>query len=182
MPPGVVSIQEIIINGHDLPTIIAEEVQFADLGVDDLVVEIRESFLVSNPQETVELLTRFNAEGIRLALEDFGASFSPISYIHRVPFDGVKIGRSFTRELPASMGTVWVIEGIASATQAMSTMCIVEELAQLNSLRDAGMRYGQGFLFSPPARAAVCEGLLTRDSLLPYSAHAADATSSRVML
>ena len=173
------------IENPNLPTIIAEEVQFADLGVNDLVVEIRESFLVSNPQETVELLTRFNAEGIRLALEDFGASFSPISYIHRVPFDGVKIGRSFTRELPASMGTVWVIEGIASATQAMSTMCIaegVEELAQLNSLRDAGMRYGQGFLFSPPARAAVCEGLLTRDSLLPDSAPAADATSSRVML
>ena len=107
-----------------------------------------------------------------MALEDFGASFSPISFIHRVPFDGVKIGRSFTRELPTSMGTVWVIEGIANAALSMSTMCIaegVEELAQLNALREAGIQFGQGFLFSPPARAAVCDGLLTRDSLLPLA-------------
>ena len=167
-----VNMSYLSLENAELPRIISSEVARAGLGLNDLVVEIRESFLVNNPQETVELLAAFNAEGVRLALEDFGASFSPISFIHRVPFDGVKIGRSFTRELPTSMGTVWVIEGIANAALSMSTMCIaegVEELAQLNALREAGIQFGQGFLFSPPARAAVCDGLLTRDSLLPLA-------------
>jgi EAL domain-containing protein (putative c-di-GMP-specific phosphodiesterase class I) len=152
-----------------LTSTIAVELESSGVEAEDLIIEVSESILVANPEEVVELLTKLDDVGVRLALEDFGASFSAISYIHRMPFGCVKIGRTFTQELPESLGTVWLIEGIRNVTDATETMCVaegIEEMAQCDALRDAGVRYGQGFLFSPPVRVSVCDALLARPSLM----------------
>jgi EAL domain-containing protein (putative c-di-GMP-specific phosphodiesterase class I) len=141
----------------------------AGIKATDLVIEVKESILVENPDETIQLLTELNDVGVRLALDEFGASFSTISYIHQVPFDCVKIGRSFTRDLPASTGTLWLIEGIRKVTETMNTMCIaagIENPDQLNSLRESGVEFGQGFLFSAAVKSVACRELLAQHSLM----------------
>lgn len=162
-----------------LASSIVSELTAAGLDAGDLIVEVAESILVANPEEVVELLTQLDGIGVRLALEDFGASFSAISYIHRMPFGCVKIGRSFTQELPESLGTIWLIEGIRNVTDATGTMCLaegIEEMGQYDALREAGVKYGQGFLFSPPVRASGCDALLARPSLMAAAVNEALAS------
>lgn len=158
-----------------LSEFVAEELRHSGLRQKDLVIELKELFLVTEHEGTVELLAKLRAVGGRLAVADFGASFSQISYIHKIPFDFVKIGRSLTRELPGSSGTAWHVDSVATVAQSMSTACIaegIETMAQLDALRSIGVNFGQGFLFSPAVRAAVCEALLAQPSLLPLSATA----------
>jgi EAL domain-containing protein (putative c-di-GMP-specific phosphodiesterase class I) len=131
-------------------------------GIDpkDVMVEIPESVLLDDPDSTFEFLTMLNGIGVRLALENFGSSFSPIAYIHRVPIDCLKIDRSFTAELPDSMGTYWLIECIAKFAGSMGMMCIVEgveRFSQIASIQSMGLNVGQGSFLSPPMNAKDCE-------------------------
>jgi EAL domain-containing protein (putative c-di-GMP-specific phosphodiesterase class I) len=141
----------------------------ANTGVNakDIMVEINESVLLDDPESTFEFLSQLNRVGVRLALENFGSSFSPIAYIHRVPFFCLKIDRSFTAELPQSVGTTWLIECIAKFAGSMGMMCVVEgieRVEQLNSVRDMGLSVGQGSMFASPVSAKDCEVLLTNAS------------------
>jgi EAL domain-containing protein (putative c-di-GMP-specific phosphodiesterase class I) len=150
---------------------VSASIASAGIKPQDLVIEIKESTLVNSPDETTDLLHRLHTVGVRLALEDFGSSFSAISYVHKLAFDCLKIGKSFVADLPRSLGTAWLIEGIANVTTSMDTLCIaegIERMEQVDALRDAGLTLGQGFIFSPPVSAAECEVLLQKPSLLPF--------------
>ena len=139
----------------------------ADSGIDarDVMVEISESVLLDDPDSTFDFLTKLNGIGVRLALENFGSSFSPIAYIHRVPIDCLKIDRSFTAELPDSMGTYWLIECIAKFAGSMGMMCIVEgveRLEQIASIQSLGLNIGQGSFLSLPMNTRDCEAFMTK--------------------
>jgi EAL domain-containing protein (putative c-di-GMP-specific phosphodiesterase class I) len=148
--------------------LIVKEIEAAGIESNDVIVEVKESILVENPEETISFLTQLHEAGVRLALDDFGSSFSTISYIHQIPFDCIKIGRSYTRELPTSTGTLWLIEEIRGVTANMKTMCItegIENSEQYNTLLETGLNFGQGFLFAPALRPAACGELLAKPSL-----------------
>ena len=138
----------------------------------DVVIEIKESALINSAEDTIDLLNRVHSIGVRLALEDYGSSFSAMSYVHRHAFDCLKIERSFTTDLPRALGTAWLISGIAEVTRSMNAMCIaegLENMEQVDALRESGVTLGQGFLFSPPASVEECHELLRNSSLLPTS-------------
>ncbi|MGB8196614.1 MAG: EAL domain-containing protein [Acidimicrobiales bacterium] len=139
----------------------------ANSGIDarDVMVEIPESVLLDDPESTFAFLTKLNGIGVRLALENFGSSFSPIAYIHRVPIDCLKIDRSFTAELPESMGTFWLIECIAKFAGSMGMMCIVEGVErqdQISSIQSMGLNIGQGSFLTPPMTARECGAFIAK--------------------
>jgi len=70
----------------------------------DVIVEINELILLDDPESAVEFLSQLSDLGVRLALEKFGSSFSPISYMHRISFDCLKIDRSFTAKAARAVG------------------------------------------------------------------------------
>jgi EAL domain-containing protein (putative c-di-GMP-specific phosphodiesterase class I) len=156
------------------PDLLATTQKFiVDSGVQprEVVIEIKESALI-NSADTIELLTRLHSIGVRLALEDYGSSFSAMSYVHQYAFDCLKIERSFTTDLPRALGTAWLISGIAEVTKSMNAMCIAEGLEnfeQMDALRESGVTLGQGFLFSAPTSVDECQELLLRGSLMPRS-------------
>jgi EAL domain-containing protein (putative c-di-GMP-specific phosphodiesterase class I) len=157
---------------HDLVTTTEEFI--ADSGVQpcDVIIEIKESALINSAEDTIELLSRLHAIGVRLALEDYGSSFSAMSHVHQHHFDCLKIERTFTTDLPRALGTAWLISGIAEVTRSMNAMCIAEGLQsmeQVDALRESGVTLGQGFLFSPPVSAEECHELLRSTSLMPTS-------------
>jgi EAL domain-containing protein (putative c-di-GMP-specific phosphodiesterase class I) len=147
----------------------------ADYGVQprDVIIEIKESALVNSAEDTIELLSRLHAIGVRLALEDYGSSFSAMSHVHKHAFDCLKIERSFTTDLPRALGSAWLISGIAEVTKSMHSMCIAEGLQnmeQVDALRESGVNLGQGFLFSPPVSVEECHELLRNRTLAPTPA------------
>jgi EAL domain-containing protein (putative c-di-GMP-specific phosphodiesterase class I) len=147
----------------------------ADSGVQprDVIIEIKESALINSAEDTLELLTRMHSIGVRLALEDYGSSFSAMSYVHQYAFDCLKIERSFTTDLPRALGSAWLISGISEVTKSMNALCVaegIESMEQVDALRESGVTLGQGFLFSPPASDEECHDLLLKESLFPTSA------------
>ena len=136
-----------------------------DAGVapEDLVLEVTETVVLEDTEETNSHLVDLKAHGMRLALDDFGTAFSSLSYLRRFPFDHIKIDRSFTAELPGSDRTRLLVETIGRLAIAFGLTGIAEGIEhpeQATFLRDVGWQLGQGFLYARPANPGVIEALL----------------------
>ncbi len=132
----------------------------------DLVVEVTESVLLDDTEQTMEFLIRLKDLGVGLALDDFGTAFSSLSYVRRFPFDHLKLDISFTAELPHSVRTMLLVEEICHLATSMgmkTTAEGIERQEQADALRGVGCEYGQGYLFSRPVSAADCEALLAAE-------------------
>ncbi|MFL6873684.1 putative bifunctional diguanylate cyclase/phosphodiesterase [Pseudomonas marginalis] len=116
-----------------------------------LELEITESVLMQNVDETVDILNRIKAMGVRLALDDFGTGYSSLSYLRRFPIDVLKIDQSFVRGLHENSQDAQLISAIIGMGKSLELNIIaegVETVEQLNFLRAQHCEEGQGFLFS----------------------------------
>ncbi|WP_248749902.1 GGDEF and EAL domain-containing protein [Pseudomonas sp. MWU15-20650] len=116
-----------------------------------LELEITESVLMQNVDETVEILQRIKAMGVRLALDDFGTGYSSLSYLRRFPIDVLKIDQSFVHGLGVNSRDEQLISAIISLGKSLELNIIaegVETVEQLNFLKAQQCDEGQGFLFS----------------------------------
>jgi EAL domain-containing protein (putative c-di-GMP-specific phosphodiesterase class I) len=134
-------------------------------GIDpaDLVVEITESVLLDDTEQTMDFFNRLKGLGVGLALDDFGTAFSSLSYVRRFPFDHLKLDISFTSELPHSIRSMLLVEEICHLATSMEMKSIaegIERQEQADALRGIGCEYGQGYLFSRPLSVEDCEALL----------------------
>jgi diguanylate cyclase (GGDEF)-like protein len=127
------------------------------LAPDRLVLEITESAMFRDTETTIAKLTALRERGVRIALDDFGTGYSSLSYLRRFPVNILKIARDFVGS-PAAGGedetAEWAFPGaILALGRRLSLMVVaegIEEVRQLDRLRDMGCEYGQGFLFARP--------------------------------
>jgi EAL domain-containing protein (putative c-di-GMP-specific phosphodiesterase class I) len=145
---------------------LVEDVEFAlaesGLNPQSLALEMTESSIMGNTEQTLAILESLKAMGIRLEIDDFGTGYSSLSRLQRLPFDSLKIDRSFIRELGAGNGNLDIVKAILKLAHSLRLEVIaegVESEEQLCSLRQLGCDYIQGFLFSKPVDAATAEGL-----------------------
>lgn len=116
-----------------------------------LELEITESVLMQNVDETVKTLHTIKAMGVRLALDDFGTGYSSLSYLRRFPIDVLKIDQSFVRGLNVNNQDEQLISAIIGMGRSLELTIIaegVETLDQLSFLQAQLCEEGQGFLFS----------------------------------
>ncbi|NWN49299.1 EAL domain-containing protein [Pseudomonas sp. MAFF 301514] len=116
-----------------------------------LELEITESVLMQNVEETVKTLHTIKAMGVRLALDDFGTGYSSLSYLRRFPIDVLKIDQSFVRGLNVNNQDEQLINAIIGMGRSLKLTIIaegVETLDQLSFLQAQLCEEGQGFLFS----------------------------------
>jgi diguanylate cyclase (GGDEF)-like protein len=116
-----------------------------------LELEMTETVLIQDDEATLVVLHNLRDLGIRIAMDDFGTGFSSLSYLHRFPFEKIKIDRCFIKNLPEDIGSVATtkaIIGIAKARQIMTTAEGVETEEQRKLLRKLGCDQIQGFLIS----------------------------------
>jgi EAL domain-containing protein (putative c-di-GMP-specific phosphodiesterase class I) len=147
----------------DLLEMISRAVASSGIEPSDLVVEVTESVLLNDSQETMDFLNGLKKLGLGLALDDFGTAFASISYVRRFPFDHLKLDISFTAELPESDRSMLLVKDISRLSKSMAMVGIaegIERQAQWDALVELGWEFGQGFLFSRPLDAASCEALL----------------------
>jgi|GEM_PF-260916 len=137
----------------------------AETGLDPelLELEITESTAMANLDATSETLRRLHAQGLSLSLDDFGTGYSSLSYLRRFAIDGLKIDRSFIRDLASDSGEAAITQTIIAMGHNLRLKVIaegVETREQLEFLRALGCDYGQGYLFSPPLSAEDMTRLL----------------------
>jgi diguanylate cyclase (GGDEF)-like protein/PAS domain S-box-containing protein len=132
-----------------------------------LSIEITESSLIENTERTLMTLNCLKAMNIRLEIDDFGTGYSSLSYLRRLPFDTLKIDRSFIHELRTGSDSVDIVRAITEMAHSLRLEVIAEGVEtdeQLVQLRGLGCKYVQGFLFSKPVSAEAAE-LLYRETL-----------------
>jgi diguanylate cyclase (GGDEF)-like protein/PAS domain S-box-containing protein len=135
------------------------------LNPESLALEMTESSIMGNAQQTLATLDRLKAMNVRLEIDDFGTGYSSLSYLQRLPFDTLKIDRSFIREMTAGNGSLDIVKAILQLARSLKLDVIaegVETEQQLCTLRQLGCNYFQGYLFSKPVDAVAAERLCQR--------------------
>ncbi len=132
---------------------VANALRVAGLRRDQLVLELTESTLLANSEETVGILTGLKALGVRLAIDDFGTGYSSLSYLHRFPVDVLKIDKSFVDGVADGPGASALASAVIALGNSLGLKTVAEGIendAQYIALLRLGCKFGQGFLFSHP--------------------------------
>lgn len=125
-------------------------------------LEITESVFLSD-ERLVDVLKSFQAIGMRVAIDDFGTGFSSLSYLRALPFDKIKIDRSFISEMMISPDARAIVKAIVMLAHELGMAVVaegVENEHQIEILREFGCDQLQGFLFSKALDAANAKELL----------------------
>ena len=136
-----------------------------DAGVDAKLIELEltESLLMQDSEETEPTLRNLKRLGLRISVDDFGTGYSSLSYLKRFPIDTVKIDRAFVADVTSEGGDAAITLAIINLGHSLGLTVVaegVESAAQLEFLRKHGCDEMQGFYFSRPVTAGETDALL----------------------
>ena len=129
-------------------------------GVD---IEITESLLMHDVDESIRKLRELRDMGLHIALDDFGTGYSSLAYLSKLPVDALKIDRGFVHGMTERAGDTSIISIIISLAQSLRLKVVaegVETEQQAQLLRLLRCDQAQGYLFSPPVPAPQIEARL----------------------
>ncbi len=118
-----------------------------------LELEVTETALIQNPQQTAETLSQFRAIGITVAIDDFGTGYSSLAYLKQYKVDVLKIDMSFVKDMLSDKNDHAIVNTIILLGQSMQIELVaegVETAEQQAMLLELGCRYGQGYYYSKP--------------------------------
>ena len=152
-----VNLSPVQFKSHALPATVRSVLSDTDLPANRLELEITEGVFLSNDEHVHEMIGNLKAIGLKLALDDFGTGYSSLSYLQRVPFDKIKIDRSFVSGAsdPTSRNAALIraMVGLASDLKMQTTAEGVETQDELQLVRDLGCSLVQGYYFGKPMPA-----------------------------
>ncbi len=139
-------------DGH-LPDQIADLLARYKMERDVLVLEITESTIMSNPEHTMEVLSKLENMGLRLSIDDFGTGYSSLSYLKKLPVHQLKIDRSFVKDMTVSNDDAVIVRSTIDLAHNLGLVTVaegIETLDVLNAVKAAGCDIAQGYLISKP--------------------------------
>jgi diguanylate cyclase (GGDEF)-like protein/PAS domain S-box-containing protein len=152
-----------------LPTVVRMVLSDTALPANRLELEITEGVFLSNDDHVHEMIGSLKAIGLKLALDDFGTGYSSLSYLQRVPFDKIKIDRSFVSGAsdPASRNAALIraMVGLASDLKMETTAEGVETQDELQLVRNLGCSLVQGYFFGKPMPAEEARELAAKGAV-----------------
>jgi diguanylate cyclase (GGDEF)-like protein len=128
-----------------------------------LTLEITETTLMRNAEETARRLTAIKELGVRIAIDDFGTGYSSLAHLQQFPVDALKIDRSFISRLKDNPEGETLIHTLVQLGKALSIETLAEGIEQqheLSILQEEQCDSGQGFLFAKPLDVAAAEAFL----------------------
>jgi diguanylate cyclase (GGDEF)-like protein len=131
-----------------------------------LTLEITETSLMRNADETARRLVAIKELGVRLAIDDFGTGYSSLSHLQQFPVDALKIDRSFISGLTGNQEGETLLHALVQLGKSLSIETVaegIEHQRELSLLQDEQCDSGQGFLYARPLDATATEAFL-RDS------------------
>ena len=156
--------------------IVDEAMALSGLCGDQLLLEITEGILMSDPDHAETLLHAMSERQIRIAIDDFGTGYSSLAYLKRFPIAALKIDRAFIKDVPASVKDVAICNVVLSLASHLNLSTVaegVESDEQMEFLAAHGCRLVQGYLTGRPLPPQeIIEILQAGRSVAPETAEA----------
>jgi diguanylate cyclase (GGDEF)-like protein len=168
-PKVAVNVSPIQFSSHDFVDRVLAILQETGVPGHALEFEITERAVLQDIEVSAGRMRALREHGITFAIDDFGVGYSPLTYLHRLPVDTVKVDRSFTVEIARNGGSLPLVHTIAVLAHQRGLKVVaegVETEAELKMVRAARCDRMQGYLFGCPQPAIEVEPLLTNRSSL----------------
>jgi PAS domain S-box-containing protein len=146
-----------------LPKLIREAAEAAGFPLNRLLIEVTESALVEHLEHAQTIASELKAQGCRLALDDFGTGYSSLLHLQSLPFDELKVDRSFVGSMTERRESRKIVSAVVGLGQSLGLVTIaegVETLEQAEMLLSLGCDMGQGWLFGKPVPADQLSALV----------------------
>jgi diguanylate cyclase (GGDEF)-like protein/PAS domain S-box-containing protein len=132
----------------------------SDTGLDPeaLWLEITESTLLHDPEQSIATLRALRDQGVHLSIDDFGTGYSSLSYLQQLPVECLKIDRSFVERLGQSHEATVITKAVIALAESLGLACIaegIERFDQAQRLKDLRCMLAQGYLFGQPLPASA---------------------------
>ncbi len=161
------------LSNNDLIDDVESALESTSLRPGCLKLEVTESSAMENAEHTIGVLNRLKQIGVQLSMDDFGTGYSSLSYLHRLPFDTLKIDRSFVYNVGENGENSEILQTIISLAKSLRLRVIaegIETIAQFSLLNNLGCDYGQGYLLAKPKGKDETERLLyARPNWIPFT-------------
>ena len=166
-----VNVSPVQFKSQTLPLNVATALANSGLDPRRLELEITEAVLIGDDEAALTTFAQLRELGVHIALDDFGTGYSSLRYLHRFPFDKIKIDRSFVKEVADGTGASSIIRavvGIAGERDMITTAEGVETRLQLETVRELGCTQMQGYLFSAARPAQEIRAMLGLGELAAF--------------
>ncbi|HEV3153418.1 MAG TPA: EAL domain-containing protein [Candidatus Baltobacteraceae bacterium] len=150
--PVSVNVSATRLTHPDLVSGISRVLFESGLDAASLQLEITETALMGHTDQAIRTLSRLRDIGVRVVIDDFGAGYSSLSYVQRLPIWGLKIDRSFVHPMASDTQSAAIVRAIVALAKTLGlhvTAEGVETLQQLHLLTEMAVDSAQGFYFSP---------------------------------
>ncbi|NCO00847.1 MAG: EAL domain-containing protein [Epsilonproteobacteria bacterium] len=169
LEPGKLSLNLTMaqLNSKDFVSDLLDTMQKLDFQTHWLELEVLESHIMSNPEESIQKLNALDKLGINIAIDDFGTGYSSLSYLKKLPIKKLKIDRSFIMDIPHDEDDMAITKAIIALGTSLNLKIIaegVEEKSQKEFLIRNGCYFIQGYLYSKPIPADEITLLLKNSS------------------
>ncbi len=153
-----VNISAVQFKRSDLKRVIKDALQFSGLRPENLELELTESILMHDAENTLEAVRELKNLGIKFSIDDFGTGYSSLAYLKRFAVDKLKIDRSFVIDILHDKDDAAIVNTIIQMAKTLNLKTIAEGVEN-QEVTDALMRYGcdeiQGFHFAKPMEAEM---------------------------
>jgi diguanylate cyclase (GGDEF)-like protein/PAS domain S-box-containing protein len=143
-------------HGKHLTEVIRQSLEKYNFPAELFALELTESILIDDVNETLSILNSMRDLGITLAIDDFGTGYSSLSYLKQFPIDILKIDQSFIRDITTDVSDKAIVSAIIAMAQQLDIRVLaegVETIEQQVFLLDQGCDFVQGYLYCKPIPA-----------------------------
>ncbi|AOM83359.1 diguanylate cyclase/phosphodiesterase (GGDEF & EAL domains) with PAS/PAC sensor(s) [Salisediminibacterium beveridgei] len=158
-----VNISLIQLKQESFPEQVKAIIQEADIEPASLELEITESVLADDVEKITNVLHTLRLNGVRIALDDFGAGYSSLSYLRQFPLDTLKIDKTFSEDIESGIESAQMIGSIIDMAHNIGLEVVAEGIEnsdQVSILKSCGCDYFQGFYFYKPMSKESAERLV----------------------
>ena len=151
-----------ILNDHDVTGQILNTINIWCTNPSQLILEITEGAIMTDPEESLKSLNHLHEAGIRISIDDFGTGYSSLSYLKKLSVDEIKIDKSFILSMNEDAGSMNLVKTIIDLAHNFNLNTVAEGVESqeiLDELKRMGCDVAQGFYFARP---------MPRDELIPW--------------
>jgi EAL domain-containing protein (putative c-di-GMP-specific phosphodiesterase class I) len=152
----------------ELPDVLTGLLASYEVSPSQLVVEITETAIITDPDRALQVMSRLADIGVKLSIDDFGTGYSSLSHLKKMPVSEIKIDRSFVMDMMQNSNDAAIVQAVVSLAHNLGLEVVgegVETREAADRLKELGCDSLQGFFFSKPVPPADLAALVGRGKI-----------------